>query len=35
VPVAVLAKLGLDTDAFLTELPPLSELAEGLEAMLG
>jgi len=35
VPVAVLAKLGLDTDAFLTQLPPLSELAEGLEAMLG
>jgi HD-like signal output (HDOD) protein len=35
VPVAVLQKLGLNADAFLSDMPPLSELAEGLEAMLG
>ena len=34
-PTAVCAKLGLAPDVLLKELPPLTELCEGMEAMLG
>ena len=35
VPTEVCKKLGIAPEVFLGEMPPLSELAEGLEAMLG
>ena len=34
-PTADVRKLGLAPDVLLKELPPLSELCEGMEAMLG
>lgn len=34
-PVAVCQKLGLSTETLLADMPPMAELAEGLEAMLG
>ncbi len=35
VPVDVLKKLGLTADGFLKEMPPMNELCEGLEALVG
>lgn len=35
VPADVVTKLGLNPETFLKDLPPLSELCEGLEALLG
>ena len=35
IPAAVCAKLGLNADSLMSEMPPLNELCEGLEALLG
>ena len=35
VPAEVCKKLGLSPETLLTEMPPLAELSEGLESMLG
>ena len=35
IPADVCAKLGLDVGKVLAEMPPLSELCEGMEALLG
>jgi HD-like signal output (HDOD) protein len=35
IPAAVCKKLGLSPDTLLAEMPPLSELSEGLESLLG